>query len=309
MEVGSIDNIFNFIIFDFAKFFESIDFLRVRCHLCQLLVCLLLTLYGNLRNFFLQFMNKLNQILNFLRRVRSRLWVFYRLLNLFFRFFDGLSLNIYVDLCSQPSPLEACESIIVDLGEVSEGTEGCTCYLHNRLVYLINEGLNFFLILKVVQVLQTFVEFLEFNKLRNFLQYLLKILRSRQGVKFLHCFRDYLVHFFKFHNILGYIVTRSKNRKVFLKQIFIVKVLNERMILRILLFDDLIKLRSILDKNLPLVHPRLYLFSNLYFLMHVFVVNHRTVIAEKYLFVIWTCFHIAIEEGYRPSTTGAFLVE
>ncbi len=132
MKVGSIGNFFNFIIFDLDKFFESLDFLRVRCDLCQLMVCLLLTLCGDLRNFFLKFMNKLNQILNFLSREISRLSVFYRLLNLFFHFFnDGLCLIICIYFSSQPSPLEACENIIVDLGKVSEGAERCTSYLHN----------------------------------------------------------------------------------------------------------------------------------------------------------------------------------
>jgi hypothetical protein len=72
-------------------------------------------------------LDKLYQILNFLRRVTSWLSDAQRL-TLFFNFF-GDTLIIRVEFFAKPSPLEARQSIVVYLREASEGTRGCACYL------------------------------------------------------------------------------------------------------------------------------------------------------------------------------------
>jgi hypothetical protein len=72
-------------------------------------------------------MDKLDQILNFLSRVSSRLSDAERL-TLFFNFFSE-GLIIRINFCAKPSPLESRESIVVYLREASEGTRGCAGYL------------------------------------------------------------------------------------------------------------------------------------------------------------------------------------
>jgi hypothetical protein len=93
-----------------------------------------------------------------------------------------------------------------------------------------------------------------------------------------------------------------------LQQALVVKVLEERLVLRVVVIDDLFEFFRILCKFLPLLHSSLEFILNWCSFVVVLLVEHYTVSTEKLLLLVLASFNIADKELDVSSSTVAYHV-
>ncbi len=86
-----------------------------------------------------------------------------------------------------------------------------------------------------------------------------------------------------------------------LQQTLIIKVLEERFLVRIVGVNYLFELLSIFGKFLPWLHSCFELLFDRSSLVIVLLVFHNTICAEKFLLTIFACFNIAYIELFIAS--------
>ena len=123
-----------------------------------------------------------------------------------------------------------------------------------------------------------------------------------QSFKFSHCLIYFILFLIKYFDILAYIVEgRLHIQAWLLKQVFIVKVLDERFVLRIVGIKDRLEFGDILNEFHPFGHSIIQLVFNWNSSVIVLVVFNYTIIAEKLLVFIFACY-IVTDENLNPTT-------
>ena len=76
---------------------------------------------------------------------------------------------------------------------------------------------------------------------------------------------------------MAYIVRWSLDSKITFHLVFFIKVLDKRLMLSIVCFNDVLQFLYIINDYFPIVHSGFKFLSYLNFLVHVLFVNQRTV--------------------------------